>query len=347
MITGSEISNNTADNQGGAAKLYSDDSGGGDATNITIQNSTFTGNSAGSPTSNGYGGALTLYGHDETNDVTVSASTFTNNTSTGGGGAIEFWGTGGPVVVENSTFTGNSAGNITSNYDGGGAISSYNAEDLPRTVRNSTIVGNTSAAEGGGIVRNSEDSPTYAGPDDLTLSSTIVSGNTAATGPDLGEQDGGAPSGSFVTGFSLIGSTAGATLTESPAGSNIIGQDPQLGALGDNGGPTQTLLPALSSPVVNAGIANGLSTDQRGLARTALITSIPNKGASDGTDIGAVEIQSASCQGAFVPSKTGTDADETITGTDGPDAISAAGGNDTVNALKGNDCATGDAGNER
>ena len=128
--------------------LYAAGDRGADATSMTIDSVTrSTGSATLAPWSS----------------LKVSASTFTNNTSTGGGGAIEFWGTGGPVVVENSTFTGNSAGDITSNYDGGGAISSYNAEDLPRTVRNSTIVGNTSAAEGGGIVRNSEDSPTYAG----------------------------------------------------------------------------------------------------------------------------------------------------------------------------------------
>ena len=44
-------------------------------------------------------------------------------------------------------------------------------------------------------------------------------------------------------------------------------QDPQLGALADNGGPTQTLLAgADAARSINAGIANGLSTDQRGLA---------------------------------------------------------------------------------
>ncbi len=44
--------------------------------------------------------------------------------------------------------------------------------------------------------------------------------------------------------------------------------DPQLGALAENGGPTQTLLPAAASPV--AGIGMGCpATDQRGQARPA------------------------------------------------------------------------------
>ena len=35
-----------------------------------------------------------------------------------------------------------------------------------------------------------------------------------------------------------------------PAGSDIIGQSPQLGALANNGGPTLTQLPADSSPAI-------------------------------------------------------------------------------------------------
>ena len=348
VLQGATIANNTSYDGGGGAKLYSDDStGGGNATDITIQGSTFSGNTAGTATHDSYGGGLSLYGHDETNRVTVSGSTFADNTASAGGGGVMAWGTGAPVTIENSTFTGNSAGDQTSAYDGGGAISSYNTEDLPRTVRNSTIVGNTSAAEGGGISRNNDDNSSYPGPDVFRLSSTIVSGNHAGTtGPDLADQDGTTPSGSFDVGFSIIGSTAGATVTENPAGSNQIGVDPQLGPLADNGGPTQTFLPALTSPAVDAGIANGLTTDQRGLARTADISAVPNRAGSDGTDIGSTEIQSASCQGAFVPSKTGTDGDDTITGTDGPDALFGANGNDQINALGANDCVSGDAGND-
>src|SRR5438067_1504120 len=53
---------------------------------------------------------------------------------------------------------------------------------------------------------------------------------------------------------------------------NIVGQDPQLGALQNNGGVLQTMLPATGSPAIDHGSAalaldgsgNQLLTDQRG-----------------------------------------------------------------------------------
>ncbi|HTR79285.1 MAG TPA: choice-of-anchor Q domain-containing protein, partial [Gemmatimonadaceae bacterium] len=69
------------------------------------------------------------------------------------------------------------------------------------------------------------------------------------------------------------------------------GANPQLGALADNGGPTSTLLPATTSPLVDAiptasCSADGASTispltDQRSLPRPAMA----------GCDIGSVELQ--------------------------------------------------------
>jgi hypothetical protein len=65
--------------------------------------------------------------------------------------------------------------------------------------------------------------------------------------------------------------------------------DPQLGALGPNGGPTETRVPAPGSPLIDAiptgscqsDEASGITTDQRGLPRPA----------QSGCDIGAVEVQ--------------------------------------------------------
>ena len=65
--------------------------------------------------------------------------------------------------------------------------------------------------------------------------------------------------------------------------------DPELGALADNGGPTPTLLPADTSPLVNAipldhcqdDGASGIETDQRLLPRPA----------ETGCEVGSVEIQ--------------------------------------------------------
>ena len=72
-----------------------------------------------------------------------------------------------------------------------------------------------------------------------------------------------------------------------------IDLDPLLGPLAENGGPTETILPAPNSPLVNAGASFGLSTDQRGLPRPIEYPGVPNSSApgADGADIGATELQ--------------------------------------------------------
>ncbi|MCB0241692.1 MAG: hypothetical protein KDH08_24380, partial [Anaerolineae bacterium] len=59
----------------------------------------------------------------------------------------------------------------------------------------------------------------------------------------------------------------------------ILNQDPMLGPLADNGGPTQTRALLAGSPAIDAGDTT-LTTDQRGVARP--------QGAAD--DIGAFEV---------------------------------------------------------
>jgi hypothetical protein len=74
-----------------------------------------------------------------------------------------------------------------------------------------------------------------------------------------------------------------ATVTGTPSTA-----DPQLGPLQGNGGLTQTMAPASNSPVVDAGSAFGLTTDQRGLSRPFNFAAFPNS--ADGSDVGAVEL---------------------------------------------------------
>jgi parallel beta-helix repeat protein len=92
----------------------------------------------------------------------------------------------------------------------------------------------------------------------LSLKNTVISGNTAmwVPGCDKAHPDEGGnlqwPGGALCA----------PTLTVA---------DPLLGALGDNGGPTETMAPSASSParLVGSGCP---ATDQRGVARAAACT---------------------------------------------------------------------------
>ena len=77
-------------------------------------------------------------------------------------------------------------------------------------------------------------------------------------------------------------------------GFNLIGGDPQLGPLQDNGGPTFMHAPLPGSPVIDQGKNFvGSDSDQRGngFFRTVDFSALPNASGGDGTDIGAVEVQ--------------------------------------------------------
>jgi hypothetical protein len=90
--------------------------------------------------------------------------------------------------------------------------------------------------------------------------------------------------------FSLIG-IVDPDSTINTVGPNILGQNPQLGPLAPNGGSTETQKPAATSPVVDAGSAFSLTSDQRGLGRPFDAPTIPSAAGGDGSDIGAVELQ--------------------------------------------------------
>jgi predicted outer membrane repeat protein len=264
-ISGVVLSGNTADSYGGAIEAYS-----GDGT-LTVRDSTFTGNTA----ATGGGGAIYATG----TPISIQNSTFSGNHAASRGSALGIDIPSGPSTIQNSTFSGNTA--ISGGTSRGGAIYSYGAENGV-TVNGSTVVGN-SATLGGGVFNHAA----FSSPP-VVLHDTIVANNSAMlTGPDLG--------GPFDSAFSLITSTSGATVAETVPGSDILGQDPQLGALASNGGPTQTRKPAATSPVVDQGSAFELGTAQRGLLRPCDAPTIAGPGATgaDASDMGAVELQAA------------------------------------------------------
>ncbi len=216
--------------------------------------------------------------------LTVYNSTITGNSAGGTGGGIR--NNGGSLTVEESTVSGNTAD------QGGGLISGAGGNTW---VYNSTFSGNTATTDGGGI-------KVVSGGGTTRLDSVTIANNTAPRGSGIrvaifgiaeltntliGDNNGSADC--EVT----FGTISGAyNLVESDSdrcdmmwfglpnnNNNLVGVDPNLGPLANNGGDTQTHLPQLGSPVINAGDTT-LTADQRGISRP--------QGAAD--DIGAVEV---------------------------------------------------------
>jgi hypothetical protein len=239
----------------------------------TVNRSTFTANKAGSA------GAIYSDG-----DLTVNQSTISGNVSTGNGGGIDNW---ERLTVNNSTISGNSAG-----FNGGGI---HNAEMV--TVTNSTVSANSAINSGGGIYNNNEER--------LTLVRSLISGNRAPAGAELGNSTGNPPfsgpgivnannanlfgESSQTNAQALFNVTPGATdRTATSDGTHPTALAAILDpTLADNGGPSTgsgaaTLTHALvaGSPALDAAGDSGLDTDQRGVTRP--------QGAAD--DIGAFEL---------------------------------------------------------
>jgi CSLREA domain-containing protein len=290
VIHDSEITGNaSAGVAGGVLELPYQNS---EIRNTTISGNASTGNGAGL-----YVGDL-LYGAD----LTLSHSTISGNStgtgSSGGGimlpGAVYGPASGplGDLDVVDSTISGNSAGT--------GAGASFGTPAENEITRNSTIdldsstiASNTAGDKGGGLYLGQYSSPTApTGKTSPTigLSSTIVGDNTAAGSPQDLDRLNSSSGGGFDLAFSLVEAPGDAPLFEDPGAPSIVGSDPQLAPLADNGGSTKTQLPARTSPAIDQGnAASRIVTDQRDLARIVDLDR-PNATGGDGSDIGAVEL---------------------------------------------------------
>src|SRR5260370_30731975 len=90
----------------------------------------------------------------------------------------------------------------------------------------------------------------------VAIANCIVANNSVPGGSPF--PDVGLPTGNLIFDHSLLGSNSPVLPQQFPAG-NLIAQ-PQLGVFQENGGPTQTLLPAVTSPVIGAGDPSALNT---------------------------------------------------------------------------------------
>ena len=202
----------------------------------------------------GYGGAIGNRG----TALTLSNCTFSNCSlsGTGGGGGGALYNGSGKVKVNNCTFTGNS-----SNSTGGAICNGLLGEPKALLELSScTLTGNT-ASRGGAILNFVQCT--------LRLSNSIVVGNRGSYGKPQDIDNGFSPaySGTFVSGgHNLVGAAENASFAASDKIGVTSGQV-KLGALGDNGGPTQTLALFPGSIAIDAG-KTPLTTDQRGFARS-------------------------------------------------------------------------------
>jgi Fibronectin type III domain len=310
---GGDLTLNSLTLSNGAAEL-TQAHGGGAILNrniLSVNGVTFTNNVALDPNSTGGGavdnhdkGQATIVGSTFTNNqgeeggaaeneatlpnsfLTISQSTFENNSTTSyGGGGVENQPLG-QATLTNDTFVSNDA------LEGGGV-----ANGGTMTLSNSTLVNNTERGNGGGGIQN------YG---TLTIQQTTLSGN--------GGPGGGANLHTYVPAMTTVSTTVSQTIVANGAtsancsGTGVItdggynldtgsscgfsnvslnNTDPQLQSLASNGGSTQTMALPSDSPAVDAIPATFAgcpgSTDQRGIARP--------QGA--GCDIGAFEFTTA------------------------------------------------------
>jgi CSLREA domain-containing protein len=256
-LTAVTISNNTACDscRGGGLSTWQNTS------SVNLVDVTVRSNKA------GFGGGLF---NENSATMAVSRSTIADNTGVNGGGGV---GVGsGTVSLTNVTVANN---RTTASFAGGGGIQFGTATV---NLTNVTVVGNSTNAGGGGGIRNGNGTATGT----VNLLNSIIGDNRAAndTSQDV--------FGNLTSrGHNLIESVAGSTLSGDTTG-NILGSDPQVVSIRDNGGATLTVALQVTSPAIDAGDPSGSpSADQRGVLR-------PQDGNLDGQalpDIGAYERQ--------------------------------------------------------
>ncbi|MGH8103834.1 MAG: choice-of-anchor Q domain-containing protein, partial [bacterium] len=256
-ITNSTISNNDAGTSAFGGGVYissgvvnisgstvrdnrAEDGGGmfGEAGSISIANSTISGNRS----VGGGGGGI----YNGGGNLTITNTTISGNSANGPGGGIL---TRGPTTILNSTISGNSSTGAGSFIGGGIYVIGGTT-----TVVHSTIANNAAVVSGGGI-------EVVAGAT-LNLKNSIVANSTSASNCN----------GAITSQGRNLSSDTSCNLSGT---GDLNATDPNLGALANNGGPTQTHALNTGSPAIDAvptasctnASGQPLATDQRGQAR--------------------------------------------------------------------------------
>jgi CSLREA domain-containing protein len=256
-LTNVTLQNNDALSSGGGLRSIG---------NLSISGSRFLKNEA------EFGGAISLT-QDATKTVSISTSTFQNNTAaptadgeTDDGGAI-YADVDATVTLSGNTFAANAAFN-----NGGALFLRDNVASGTGTynLTNNTLSGNRADGKGGGI---------YTASGTTTLNNVTITQNHADNNNAGAETGGGieVTGGSVTLNNTIVAENfrgSGTTTTDNVKGgvsgaNNITSGNPLLGPLASNGGPTATHALLGGSPAINAGNnATCVATDQRGITRS-------------------------------------------------------------------------------
>lgn len=292
---------------------------------VVIGNLVLRGGRALGDNANKAGGAIET-GHGDY-ELSIAGCDFVDNAA-GGGGALSTLNT--QVEIRDSTFAGNFLADSAEGVNAWGAAA-WIGSGAATSIESSTFSLNFSLRE------NSRAALLAATNDLQILNSTIdlnAPGGISSPAPEIvianstisnngayGVELTGPGSVSFAIRNSIIAdnelgcifdvggllaTSASYSLDEDdscgffPSADNLLGVDPMLGPLADNGGPTRTKSPLPGSPVLDAGnpAAPGgpgtcLATDQRGVARPQA----SNDGGVVRCDMGAVEVPEPSAAG--------------------------------------------------
>jgi hypothetical protein len=280
----------------------------GSSITSTITNSTLTAVvSQPNVTAQGYfggGGSVTM------TNTTITAQNTNNNDAVGvevlGGGSITFTNSSatvtapegeavgltsgsGSVTMTGSTVSASGATDGTGVHSGGQIItvtnstvtgSNFNGIETDGSVVNlvyATVVGNATEADTHNVVAETLN----------TFGSVIAQPGSGNTNCEISDS-----TASSAFDYSDDADSSSSCMLADPTDRIGASNNPLLGALAANGGPTQTLLPQTGSPLID-GIptancqddgASGITVDQRGQPRPSM----------NGCDIGSVEVQAVS-----------------------------------------------------
>lgn len=273
-VDSSTVSGNATDGRGGGIGAANANL---EITDTRVENNQATGGLAG-----GVGIAGNIFELGVFPTATIRRSTLAGNTSSDSGGGLGVINAG--FVLENVTITGNAADN-----SGGGIAYDNSNDSVPRSIRFSTIASNSAPESGSNIAvqGNSVD----------VLSSLFADGNSAG------------PPGAFT---SFGGNLDQSDTMGLNAPSDLVGVDPLLAPLADNGGPVPTRALNGGSPAIDAVASDSFpATDARGITR-------PQDGDGDASalaDIGAYEAETLAPSSLEVTDVTVDEADGTATVT--------------------------------